>query len=172
MRKSEKAEQIAFLKDALTDVQGLVLTSVKGLTVGEVSQLRAKAHEAGVHFKVIKNTLAKKATEGTELSVLAGDFKEETAIAWSTEDGVAPAKVMMNFKKELPKFSVKAGYSAGKRLDENQVEALSKLPSLDELRSKILGLFQAVPAKLVRQINAPGQQLAAVIQARVDKEAA
>jgi len=170
MRRSEKEEQIAFLKEALNGVEGLVLTSVKGLTVGEVSGLRAKAHEAGVHFKVVKNTLAKKATEGTDMSVLADDFKGETAIAWSTEDAVAPFKVTADFKKDVEKFTIKAGFSSGDRLDEAGVEALSKLPSLDELRAQLLGTIQAVPGKLLAQIQAPAQQLAGVLQAKHDKD--
>jgi len=170
MRRSEKEEQIAFLKEALTDVAGLVLTSVKGLTVSEVSELRKKAHEAGIHFKVIKNTLAKKAAEGTPMDVLAGDYKGETAIAWSTDDAVAPFKVTAEFKKELEKFTIKAGYSDGARLDEAGVEALSKLPSLPELRAQLLGTLQAVPGKLLAQIQAPAQQIAGVLQAKVDKD--
>jgi large subunit ribosomal protein L10 len=125
-----------------------------------------------VNYKVVKNTLAKKALEGTDMSVLADDFKAETAIAWSNTDAVSPAKVLVKFKKDVEKLGIKAGYNSGQRLDESAVEALSKLPSLDELRSKLLGLMTAVPTKLVQQVNAPGAQLARVIQARVDKDAA
>lgn len=170
MRRSEKEEQIAFLKDALADVAGLVLTSVKGLTVAEVTGLRVKAHEAGIHFKVVKNTLAKKAAEGTSMDVLAGDYKGETAIAWSTEDAVAPFKVVTEFKKDLKKFTIKSGFSSGARLDVAGVEALSKLPSLPELRAQLLGTLQAVPGKLLAQIQAPAQQIAGVLQAKVDKD--
>lgn len=166
MNRAQKEEQLAFLKDALSDARGLVLTSVKGLSVGEVTELRRKLHEAGVNYRVVKNTLAKKAIEGTDLAVMADDFKDETAIAWSNADAVTPAKVLMKFKEDVDKFTVKAGYATGERLDAAGVETLSKLPSLDELRSKLMGLMQAVPTKLVQQINAPGQNLAMVVSAR------
>lgn len=170
MNRAEKEQEVSFLRDALKGVEGLVLTSLKGLTVEQVTDLRRRLHDAGVSYRVVKNTLAKKAIEGTDLSVLAEDFKAETAIAWSNTDAVAPAKVVAKFKEDVDKFSIKAGFNAGQRLDEAGVDALSKLPSLDELRSKLLGLMQAVPAKLVRQINAPAQQVAGVLQARVEKE--
>src|SRR5690606_28255186 len=98
------------------------------------------------------------------------DFKAETAIAWSNTDAVAPAKVVAKFKEDVEKFSIKAGFNAGQRLDEAAADALSKLPSLDELRSTLLGLMQAVPTKLVRQINTPAQQVAGGLNARVNKE--
>lgn len=170
MNRAEKEQEVGFLRDALKGVEGLVLTSLKGLTVEQVTDLRRRLHDAGVSYRVVKNTLAKKAIEGTDLAVLDKDFKAETAIAWSNTDAVAPAKVVAKFKEDVEKFSIKAGYNAGQRLDEAAVDALAKLPSLDELRSKLLGLMQAVPAKLVRQINTPAQQVAGVLNARVNKE--
>lgn len=170
MNRAQKEEQLAFLKEALQDVRGLVLTSVKGLSVGEVTELRRKLHEAGVNYRVVKNTLAKKAIAGTDLDVLTDDFKTETAIAWSNADAVTPAKVVVKFREEVEKFTIKSGYASGGRLDDKGVEALSKLPSLDELRSKLLGLLQAVPAKLVRQINAPGQNVVGVLAAHKEKQ--
>lgn len=170
MNRAEKEQEVGFLRDALKGVEGLVLTSLKGLTVEQVTDLRRRLHDAGVSYRVVKNTLAKKAIEGTDLSVLEQDFKAETAIAWSNTDAVAPAKVVAKFKEDVEKFSIKAGFNAGQRLDEAAVDALSKLPSLDELRSTLLGLMQAVPTKLVRQINTPAQQVAGVLNARVNKE--
>ena len=170
MKRQQKEEQLAFLKEAMANVEGMVLTSLKGLNVGEVTDLRRRLRAENVQLKVIKNTLAKKAFAETELSALADDFAGETAIAWSSEDAVAPAKIVMNFKKDKPDFIVKAGFVSGERIDGDGVAQLSKLPSLDELRSKILGLLQAVPQKLVAQINAPGQQIAGVINAHVEKE--
>lgn len=169
MNRAQKEEQLAFLKEALSDVKGIVLTSVKGLSVSEVSELRRQLHDAGLHYKVVKNTLAKKALEGTDLSVLSDDFKAETAIAWSNTDAITPAKVIVKFKKDVDKFTIKAGFATGERLDADGVETLSKLPSLDELRSKILGLLQAVPTKLVQQINAPAQNIVGVVSARKEK---
>jgi large subunit ribosomal protein L10 len=169
MNRAEKEVEIAYLREALANAQGVVLASLKGLSMAEVTDLRRKAHAAGVTIRVAKNTLAKKAIEGTEFSVLAGDFKEETAIAYSG-DAVAAAKTLMNFKKDLEKFRVKAGYSAGVRIDADAVDALSRLPSLEELRAQLLGVVQGVAAKLLAQVNAPAQNIVGVIQAKADKD--
>lgn len=170
MNRAEKEKEVAFIRESLAEAQGVVLTSVAGLTVAEVTDLRRQLHDAGVTLKVVKNTLARKAVEGTELSALNDDFKRETAIAWSNTEIVTPAKVLMKFKEDVDKLGIKAGFAQGDRLDEEGVEALAKMPTLDELRSKLLGLMQAVPGKLVRQVNAPTQNLVGVIQARVAKE--
>ena len=170
MNRAEKEAEVAVLREAFIDAEGLVLTSVKGLTMTEVSDLRRRLQAAGVSYKVVKNTLARKALEGSDLAVLHEDFKGETAVAWSKDDVISPAKVVMNYKADNEKFSVKAGYNAGQRLDSKGVEALSKLPSLEELKAQLLGVIQAVPAKLLAQVNAPGQHIAGVLQAKVDKD--
>ena len=170
MKRNEKEEQVAFLREAFTDVEAIVLTSVQGLTVAEVSDLRRRLHDAGVSYRVVKNTLARKATEGTPLSVLADDFREVTAVAWSKTDPVGPAKVVTNFKKDLEKFKIKAGYNAGQRLDEAGVKALADLPSIEELRASLLGVIQGVSAKLLAQINAPAQHIVGVVQAKIDAD--
>lgn len=166
----EKVDQLAFLKDAFKNVQAAVLTSVQGLTVSEVSDLRRRLHDAGVHYRVVKNTLAKKAVKGTPLEAVADDFKQVTAVAWSDSDPVAPAKVISGFKKDLEKFVIKSGYQGGMRLDAAGVDALSKMPSLDELRAQLLGVIQAVPAKILAQVNAPAQHIVGVLQAKHDED--
>jgi large subunit ribosomal protein L10 len=165
-----KVDELAFLQEAFKKVESAVLTSVKGLTVAEVSDLRGKLHNAGVNYRVVKNTLAKRAIKGTSLEVLSADFKDVTAVAWSNDSPVAPAKVVSEFKKSLEKFVVKAGFQGGLRLDQAGVDALSKMPSLDELRAQLLGLMQAVPAKLLSQINAPAQHVVGVIEAKRAKD--
>jgi large subunit ribosomal protein L10 len=170
MKRNEKEEQIAFLREAFAGVEALVLTSVQGLTVAEVSELRRRLHDAGVNYRVVKNTLAKKATEGTPLAVIADDFKEVTAVAWHKSDPVAPAKVLQNFKKDLEKFKIKAGYNAGQRLDEAAVKALAELPSMDELRASLLGTINGVAAKLLSQLNAPAQHVVGTLQAKIDDD--
>ena len=170
MNRAEKEAEVALLRTELLDAEGLVLTSVKGLDMAEVSDLRRRLHLAGVKYRVVKNTLAKKALEGSDLAVLDGDFKAETAIAWSNDDAVSPFKITRNFKDDVEKFTIKAGYNAGKRLDEDGVKAMSKLPSLDELRAQILGTIQGVPAKLLSQINAPAQNIAGILSAKVEED--
>jgi len=167
--KAQKEAQVDFLRSALVGAESVVLTGVSGLSVTEVSQLRGKLHEAGVNYKVVKNTLAKRVMSEGDMSVLADDFKGPTAIAWST-DAVAPAKILRNFQKEMEKFEIKAGYNAGKRLDLEQIKALADLPSLDELRAQILGTINGVTGKLLAQINAPASNLVGVLQAKIDKD--
>ncbi|MBI1946779.1 MAG: 50S ribosomal protein L10 [Deltaproteobacteria bacterium] len=166
----EKTDELGFLKDAFKKVEVAILTSVQGLTVAEVSDLRRKLHTAGVKFRVVKNTLAKKAVAGTPLEVISNDFKQVTAVAWSDTDPVGPAKVLTAFKKELEKFVIKAGFQGGQRLDAGGVDALSKMPSMDELRAQLLGVINGVPAKLLAQLNAPAQHLVGVVQAKKDKD--
>lgn len=170
MNRAEKEAEVALLRAELADAESVVLTSLKGLNVAQVTDLRARFQKAGVKYRVVKNTLARKAVEGSALEVLSKDFKTETAVAWSKDDAVTPFKVTMNFKKDVEKFEVRCGYNAGKRLDAAGVDAMSNLPSLEELRARLLGVIQAVPAKLLAQINAPAQHIAGVLQAKVDED--
>ncbi len=166
----QKLDQLDFLKNAFKKVESAVLTSVKGLTVAEVSDLRRRLHDAGIHYRVVKNTLAKRAVAGTPLEAISKDFKEVTAVAWSETDPVGPAKVIAGFKKDFNKFIIKSGFQGGIRLDEAAVDTLAKMPSMDELRAQLLGVIQAVPGKLLAQINAPAQHVVGVLQAKHDED--
>jgi len=168
--RATKEEQLAFLKNEFSEVASVILTSVQGLNASEVDSLRRKMHEAGINYRVVKNTVAKRATEGTPLSVIADDFREVTAIAWHKVDPVAPAKALTAFKKDVEKFVIKSGYQGGLRLDEEGVKALASMPSKDELRAQLLGTINAVAGKLLAQIQAPAQQIAGVLQAKHDED--
>jgi len=168
--RAEKQEMIENLRGVFSDVESVVVASVEGLNADQVSGLRRKLHDAGVQFQVVKNTLAKIAAQDSEIKVLGDDFVGSTAIAWSKTDAVLPAKVLMKFKSEFEHFKVRSGFNAGKRLDMNAVKALSELPNLEELRAQFLGLVQAVPARLLAQINAPASNIVGVIQAKADKD--
>jgi large subunit ribosomal protein L10 len=170
MERADKEQQIDFLKGVFGNAESIVLTSVEGLNAAEVSTLRRKLHEGGVGFKVIKNKLARLAADSTPVKALFEDFKDSTAIAWSDSDAVAPAKILVKYQEDLEKFEIKAGYNAGKRLDLASVKAFAKLPSLDELRAQLLGVLQAVPARLLAQVNAPASHVVGVIQAKVEKD--
>jgi large subunit ribosomal protein L10 len=168
--RATKEEQLAFLKGEFQDVASVILTSVQGLNASEVDMLRRNLNEAGVNYRVVKNTVAKRATEGTPLAVITDDFREVTAIAWHKTDPVAPAKAVSAFKKDVEKFLIKSGYQGGNRLDAEGVKALASLPSKDELRAQILGTMNAVASKLLAQVQAPAQQLAGVLQAKHDED--
>lgn len=172
MEKATKEEQISFVKDLFAKAECLVLTSIEGLNASEISTLRRGLHEANVGFKVIKNKLARKALADTNANTLFDDFVGSTAVAWSNDDAVAPAKILVKFEKDIEKLQLKAAFNSNARLGVEAIKALAKLPSLDELRSQLLGLFAAVPSRLLAQINAPANNVVGVLQARVDKEKA
>lgn len=170
MDRVQKQEQIDFLKDVFASAESIVLGSVQGLDGNQVATLRRKLHESGIQFKVVKNKLAKIAVDTTPAKPLFDDFVNQTAIAWSTTDAVGPAKILVKYQKDVEKFEIRSGFNAGNRLDLAAVKAFAKLPSLDELRAQLLGVMQAVPAKLLAQVNAPASHVLGVIQAKVDKD--
>ena len=170
MNKELKQEQISFVSDVIGGSEGIVLAGIEGLNATQVSELRRGLHNAGVGFRVVKNKLARIAIAETVAKVLHGDFAGSTAIAWSRDNPVAPAKVLVKFAKDIEKLVIKSGFSSKERLDVDGVTALSKLPSLEELRAQLLGLFAAPASQLLAQINAPATHVVGVLKAKVDKE--
>lgn len=170
MEKVTKEEQISFIKDLFAKAECLVLTNIEGLNASEVSTLRRSLHDANVGFKVIKNKLARKALAETSASVLHDDFIGSTAVAWSNDNVVAPAKLLVKFEKEFEKLQLKSGFNSNARLDIDAIKQLSSLPSLEELRAQLLGVITAPAAKLLAQINAPASNFVGVMQAKMDKD--
>lgn len=168
MNRNEKAELIETLQSTLSEAAAVVVTHQTGLTVAESSDLRGRMREAGAGFKVTKNRLTKIALQGTKYEDISDLFTGPTAMGTSA-DPVAAAKVLVNFAKENDKLSVIGGSLDGKVLDKAGVEALAKLPSLDELRAKLVGLLNAPATQVARVTQAPAAKLARVIQARADQ---
>ena len=168
MIRQEKAELIETLQSTLNASTTIVVTHQVGMTVAEGSDLRGKMREAGAGFKVTKNRIAKLALKGTRYEELEGMFAGPTAIGTS-EDPVAAAKALVDFAKTNDKVTIVGGSMDGKTLDKAGVEALAKMPSLDELRGKLVGLIQAPAAKIARVTQAPAGKVARVIQARSDQ---
>lgn len=164
MNRTEKEQLVAELREALETASVVVVATQSGLTVKEVSDLRAKVREAGASYKVTKNTLAKLAIEGTKFEHLADSFAGPTSIAFS-EDAVAAAKALNEFAKGNDKIQIVAGGMGDQHLDAASVQALASLPSLDELRGKLVGLLQAPAGKLASVTQAPAGQLARVFSA-------
>ncbi|MEQ8441441.1 MAG: 50S ribosomal protein L10 [Alphaproteobacteria bacterium] len=164
MERSKKEALVAELRETFETSSLVVVTSQSGLTVAEVSDLRQKMRDAGAGYKVTKNTLAKLALKGTKFEHLDDLFTGPTAICFS-EDPVAAAKVVTDYRKSNEKISIVAGGLDGSGLDAAQVEALAKLPSLDELRGKLVGLIQAPATKVAGVLQAPAGQLARVFGA-------
>ena len=164
MDRSEKAELIATLNRTFQDANLVVITRQTGLTVAEVTDLRRKMREAGCSYKVAKNRLTRLALEGTAFKEIGSMFVGPTAIAHS-KDPVAAAKVAVTFAKGNEKLSIVGGALGTEVLDVKGVQALAELPSLDELRAKLIGLVQAPAQKIASVLQAPAGQLARVFGA-------
>ena len=164
MDKIEKEELVSSLRSALEAAEIVVVTSQSGLTVAQTKDLRAKLREAGASFKVAKNTLACIAMKGLPCEVVSEQMKGPTALAYSA-DPVAAPKVLAAFMKTNDKIQIVCGAMGDKYLDVNAVNQLAKLPSLDELRGRLVGLLQAPATKVAGVLQAPAGQLARVFSA-------
>lgn len=164
MERSKKEALVAELHDTFEKATLVVLTHNKGLTVAEVSDLRQQMRDAGAGFKVTKNRLAKIALKGTKFEHLEDQFVGPTAVAFS-EDAVAAAKVCAEFQKKNDKLEIVAGGLNEQGLSKDQVDNLAKLPSLDELRGKMVGLLKAPATKVAGVVQAPAGKLARVFAA-------
>ncbi|HYG28888.1 MAG TPA: 50S ribosomal protein L10 [Allosphingosinicella sp.] len=171
MDRAQKAEQVAALKQTFSEANVVVVTRNLGLTVAQSTALRNRMRDAGARFKVTKNTLTLIALEGTPYAPISDLLTGPTALATS-DDPVAAAKVAVDFAKTTDRFEIVGGAMGDTVLDLAGVRALAELPSLDELRARIVGLIQAPATKIARTINEPGAMLARVIGAYAAKEAA
>ena len=168
MNRTEKAELIETLQSTFNASSAIVVAHQVGMTVAESSDLRRKMRDAGAGLKVTKNRIAKLALKGTRYEGLDSIFTGPTVVGTS-EDSVAAAKILVDYAKGNPKITIIGGSMDGKILDKAGVEALAKMPSLDELRGKLVGLVQASAAKIARVVQAPAGKMARVIKAREDQ---
>lgn len=172
LKRAEKETMVEALKSDFAKSQHAILVDFRGITVPAVTEFRRKVRQSGGSYKVIKNTLAVRALAGTPLEGLKDKFLETTAIAYCESDPVALAKVIVDFSKDHPQIVVKSGLVSGSQmLDANGVKALSAMPSMPELRSKLLGLLQAPATTLVRLLNTPAQQMVRVLKVHEEKGA-
>ena len=168
MDRAGKNELVAALNAVFKTTKVVVVAHYSGLTVAQMQTLRRQMKQAGAAVKVAKNRLAKIALDGTEVAAIAPLLKGPTLIAYSG-DPVAAPKVAVDFAKANERFVILGGAMGKTPLNSDAVKALAALPSLDELRAKMIGLIQAPATKLAQLLNAPGAQLARVIQAYADK---
>jgi large subunit ribosomal protein L10 len=167
--RSQKQAMVESLHEDFAGSICLVVTHQTGLSVAEVTGLRRQVRGAGARFRVTKNRLARRALEGTPFEALATLFTGPTAIAFSN-DPVAAAKAAVEFANRNGKLTIVGGGLAGRPLDAAGIRALATLPSLDELRGKIIGLIQAPATKLAGLLQAPASQLARVLAAHADQD--
>lgn len=168
MNRAQKAEAVDVLNQTFQGNGVVVIAEYKGLSVAEITDYRAKLRAEGGKFKVTKNRLAKIAAKGTDYEGLTDMFKGPVGIAYS-EDPIAAAKVTYNFAKDNDKLVIVGGGMGAEVLDKAGVEALAKLPSLDEIRGKIVGVLQAPAQKLVGVLQAPARDLVGVTKAYSEK---
>lgn len=171
MDRAEKAESIETLKGVFSDAGAVVVTHYMGLTVAEMTDLRLRLRKEGAGLKVVKNRLAQKALAADAGSDTYTLFKGPVAIAYAP-DPVSAAKVATQYAKDNEKFTVIGGLMGEQVLDVKGIEALAKLPSLDQLRASIIGLLQAPATKVAGVLQAPAGQLARVFNAYATKDAA
>ena len=144
---------VAAIAEDVKDAQSVVIVDYRGLTVAQDTELRKQLREAGIIYKVCKNTMMKRAFEGTQFEGLAEYLEGPSAMAVSKDDVTAPARILCKFAKEAEKLEVKAGVVEGKVYDEAGVKALSAIPSREELLSKLLGSIQSPIANFARVIK-------------------
>jgi large subunit ribosomal protein L10 len=169
MDRTQKSEVVSELTRTFSETSVVIVTRNLGLTVAQSTQLRNRMREAGAAYKVSKNKLARIALEGTTYAPLSDLLTGPTALSTST-DPVAPAKVIVDFAKTTDKLEIVGGVMGTTVLDVAGVKALAELPSLDELRAKIVGLVQAPATKIVQIVQAPAGQLARVLSAYAEKD--
>lgn len=171
MDKAEKTAVVEELKGVFANAGSLVVAHYSGMTVAQMNDLRGRMRAAGASFRVSKNRLAVRALQGTAVEGISALFKGPTGIAYS-KDPVAASKVAVAYAKDNDKLVILGGSVGVTTLDANGVKALATLPSLDELRGKIVGLLVAPATKIAGILQAPAGQLARVIGAYSKKEAA
>jgi large subunit ribosomal protein L10 len=165
VKRSDKKDLVQNLKDELDSSTSVIVTHYSGLTVNESEELRSEMRDNGAKFKVTKNRLTKLALEQTQFKDLADLFTGPTAIAYS-DDPVAPAKVAVSFEKKLENFKIIGGGYNGEKIDLEKINFLATLPSMDELRGKILGIISAPAQKIALIMKEPAGQIARLVSAQ------
>jgi large subunit ribosomal protein L10 len=167
---AQKQEQVVELKQKLDRATSVIVADYRGLDVFAVNALRAKLRATGsCEYRVVKNSILRRACEGTGVASIATHFKGPTALALAFGDPVALAKTLVDFAKQHEVFQLRAGVLEGKALDKAEIATLATLPSLDELRARLIGVLSAPAQKLVMVLAAPAAQLARVTEARSKK---
>jgi large subunit ribosomal protein L10 len=170
MNRTEKQQLIDDLHSEFGRSPHAILVDFRGLTVPAVTEFRRKVRQAGSRYRVVKNSLALRAIKDTPLEKLSAKFENTTGVAYTGADPVSLAKTLVDFAKEHPQLVVKGAVVSGSQtLDAEGVKALSSMPSLPELRARLLGLLNAPATKLVRVLGAPGTKLVRVLKAQQDK---
>lgn len=168
MDRTQKKLAVEEVSSILGDIETVIVSHNKGLTVAQITDLRRRVRKSGASMKVVKNRLVKIALKGTKFEALTPLFKGPTSVTYS-KDPVAAAKAIVEFSKTNEKLVVLGGAMGNSVLDVNGVKNLATMPSLDELRAKLVGLVNAPATKLVQVLQAPPGQLARIFGAKAAK---
>ena len=170
MDRAHKQAVVAELRDEIGKASHAIVVDYRGLSVNDATEFRREMRKAGSRYRVVKNSLALRALEGTPFEKLGDHFDEMTGVAYSNEDPVALAKALVGFARTHPAIKVRGGLVEGEDLlDAEGVKALSALSSLPEMCSMLLGVLQAPSTKLVRLLSTPATQLAQVLKRQQEK---
>jgi large subunit ribosomal protein L10 len=170
MPTSEKIEKVEELTAAMAGAKAIYLADFTGIDVAKVTGLRNQLREAEIGYQVVKNRLAKRAAEAAGIAGLDEHFVGPTAIAFSNDDPIAPAKILQDFADKDEDFSIKSGFMDGKILSADEVKALSKLPSREELLGKVLGSVQSPLYGFAGVLNGLLRNLVGVVAAIEEKQ--
>lgn len=171
MARPEKEAAVEEIADKLERAKSLVFTDFVGLNVEEMTELRAKLRDAGVEYKVVKNTLAKIAARQQELDEITDEFRGPTAVAFGIDDVVSPAKVLVNFAKDHDVLEIKSGFLNGNIIDAGKVKSLADIPSKEILLSQVFAGMQAPLSGLVNTLQGNIRNLVQVLnQVKEEKD--
>jgi large subunit ribosomal protein L10 len=166
-KRSEKQREVEFLRRELEQAPHLFVAGFEGLTVNQDFELRKTVRDAGGRYKVIKNSLAEKATEGTRAERLFKGLAGMSSLAYTSSDPVALARVLTAYAKNNPSFTFKAGMVEGRVIEVGSIQRLAGLPSREEMLGKVLFLIQAAAQRLVSAVSGVGRNLAVVLDQAV-----
>ncbi len=169
MNRTEKGEVVSDFSDKLKGFQAVVLTNYRGLTVEQMNHLRRRLREEKISYQVVKNTLMRLASKGTDLEKLDKYFEGPTAVAIAYDDPVSLAKILSEFVKTQPKLEIKAGLVQGRALPPEQLKALATMPSREVILGKLLGTVQGPAAQMGGVLYNALQQVLGILKARVDQ---
>src|SRR6201981_3846791 len=168
--RAKKTEQVEKLGTELKKVSSVIVSTYSKLTVAQDYELRKTLRSSGAKYKVVKNTLAERASKGTKVEEVLKNLSGVTSIAYTEGDPVALAKALSKYAKDNPEFTFKAGVVEGRVVSIKEIESLATMPSKEEIYSKLLFLISAPAQRLATVVNAVGRNLAVVVNQGVEKQ--